>query len=413
MQKDTNIAIHIEKAILSLVLIMSLLSFTGCSNFFGDETKIDFITPPDTSAVGVSYVPVLPNITGFGFPTQILAGSDQLLYVVDSAKQEIVCLNEAGVALSRLRIPGVTAIAQDRTLDLLALGKDSINTGTATEPRRYRVLTTIFRIGLKNAAYGLGTAVIKKKVTHPFYFSQNLSVNANPEAIRFTSIAVLPDNRYYVVRTGPDKDLLTGTPDDAVLLFDAADRFITTIDVAGDGGASFNDFFKKPFAISTYPPVGSVISATEVADFVVANIDAVQDIVLKVKVIQANAGEEGISYSVKPLPTSGIAGAAGYLYGANRFLSPKGLAIASDETKYIFVTDRDSLYQFSPDGVEGVRLRASNINKGYNKVSFGGRGSGPYQFNTPRGIAYANRIVYVADAGNGRIVRYKLTTDFE
>jgi hypothetical protein len=409
MKLNNNIAISTLKAILSLSLLMS---FASCSNFFGEETKIDFIVPPDTSAVGVSYVPVLPNITGFGFPTQILAGNDQLLYVVDSAKQEIVSLNQAGVVLGRLRIPGVTALAQDRTLDLLALGKDSVNTGTPSEPR-YTLLTTIYRIGLKNTTYGLANAVVKKKITHPFYFTQNLGVNALPEAIRFTSIAVLPDNRYYVVRTGPSKDLLTGTPDDGVLLFDAEDKFITTIDVAGDGGASFSDFFKKPFAIATYPPVGNVISATETADFVVANIDAVQDIVLKVKVIQANAGEEGISYSVKPLPTSGVAGAAGYLYAANRFLSPKGLAIASDETKYIFVTDRDSLYQFSPEGVEGVRLRASSINKGYNKVSFGGRGSGPYQFNTPRGIAYSNRIVYVADAGNGRIVRYKLTTDFE
>lgn len=46
-------------------------------------------------------------------------------------------------------------------------------------------------------------------------------------------------------------------------------------------------------------------------------------------------------------------------------------------------------------------------------VSFGKLGNGPKEFNTPSGVAYFDRIVYVADKGNNRIVRYKLTSDFE
>ena len=38
---------------------------------------------------------------------------------------------------------------------------------------------------------------------------------------------------------------------------------------------------------------------------------------------------------------------------------------------------------------------------------------GPKQFNMPSGVAYFRRVVYVADKGNNRIARYKLTSDFE
>ncbi|MFM8493662.1 MAG: hypothetical protein ACKOA7_08000, partial [Bacteroidota bacterium] len=38
---------------------------------------------------------------------------------------------------------------------------------------------------------------------------------------------------------------------------------------------------------------------------------------------------------------------------------------------------------------------------------------GPFQFRSPNGVAYFRRVVYVADTGNGRIMRYKLSTDLE
>jgi hypothetical protein len=47
------------------------------------------------------------------------------------------------------------------------------------------------------------------------------------------------------------------------------------------------------------------------------------------------------------------------------------------------------------------------------KVSFGGKGSGPLQFNRPKSIAFFNRTLYVADAGNKRIARFRLTSDYE
>ena len=48
-------------------------------------------------------------------------------------------------------------------------------------------------------------------------------------------------------------------------------------------------------------------------------------------------------------------------------------------------------------------------------VSFGGTGSGPTQFRNPHGVAYyeADKILLVADTGNNRILRFKLSTDFQ
>ncbi|MDZ4698359.1 MAG: hypothetical protein SH809_01530 [Rhodothermales bacterium] len=38
---------------------------------------------------------------------------------------------------------------------------------------------------------------------------------------------------------------------------------------------------------------------------------------------------------------------------------------------------------------------------------------GALQFRNPNGVAYFDRVVYVADTGNNRISRFKLNTDFE
>jgi hypothetical protein len=106
----------------------------------------------------------------------------------------------------------------------------------------------------------------------------------------------------------------------------------------------------------------------------------------------------------------------GFLYEEGKFEDPAGLAIAGDQTNYIFVIDRaqHKLYQFKPNGEEGIDPPPAAVDRTRNLiVSFGEQGNGPRQFNSPSGVAYFDEIVYVADTGNNRIARYKLTTDFE
>jgi hypothetical protein len=103
------------------------------------------------------------------------------------------------------------------------------------------------------------------------------------------------------------------------------------------------------------------------------------------------------------------------LYQSYRFAQPADVCIAPDETGYIFVVDaqKDSLYQFTNKGFEGVNPPANSGIKKQIITSFGGRGAGAFEFNQPSGVAYFKRIVYVADKGNNRIIRYKLSTDLE
>ncbi len=74
--------------------------------------------------------------------------------------------------------------------------------------------------------------------------------------------------------------------------------------------------------------------------------------------------------------------------------------------------EKDSLFQFTNTGLEGVKAPAGSTSTKNIRVSFGGTGVDLTQFNQPSAVAYYDRIVYVADAGNGRVLRFKLTTDF-
>jgi hypothetical protein len=76
-------------------------------------------------------------------------------------------------------------------------------------------------------------------------------------------------------------------------------------------------------------------------------------------------------------------------------------------------SEKDSVFVFQENGFEGVSPPPQYTNRKLINVSFGGNGNGPKQFNRVSGVAFFNRILYVADAGNKRISRYKLTSDYE
>ena len=73
--------------------------------------------------------------------------------------------------------------------------------------------------------------------------------------------------------------------------------------------------------------------------------------------------------------------------------------VAVDEYGNILVVDseKDSVLKFSENGVK--------------ILSFGSQRTGGKEFQNPKGIAYSNKIVYVADTGNNRILRFKLSTE--
>ncbi|MCC5918764.1 MAG: hypothetical protein JJU02_15700 [Cryomorphaceae bacterium] len=391
------------------IIIIAMLS--SCTAYFGDKTDLSFIDQPEFTNRDVAYVPIQPVWDQFVYPTDICIGFDQLLYVVDEATEEIVGLDESGVVQGRFRVPGVTSVTQDRRFDLLATGThDTIIAGQSVS------LACIYRIRMMNNSgqYGIRYARIHNKVVHPFYARSN--VNNNDRTVRFKKAAIMAsdnpsqNNRYYITRQGEGGSGVLG-PNDAVLIFSNTDQFETTVSVNTSSGI-FNDYFQKPSGIATLAQPPQIQASTQ-RHFFYSSVSPSNE--LRVQYIEYTETDFGTEFSPRIFPVGDTSKADGFLYEPNKFARPVNLTVAGDNTRFLFVVDaeKDSLFQFTPDGFEGVLPPpATGITK-MQKTSFGGKGTGLMEFNQPSGVAYYRRIVYVADAGNGRVMRFKLTLDFD
>jgi len=136
---------------------------------------------------------------------------------------------------------------------------------------------------------------------------------------------------------------------------------------------------------------------------------------IKVQSIKFLESDFGSSYEVELLNFRDTAEAEDFLYRPGRFTNPVDATITGDGTNYLFVVDqaKDSIYQFTTKGLEGINPPPGSSEKKNIIASFGGSGVSATQFNQPSAIAYFNTILYVADQGNGRLLRFKLTTDFD
>ncbi|WP_421750625.1 hypothetical protein [Croceimicrobium sp.] len=417
-----------KKSILFSILI-SALALVSCEDYLGKKTDLDFIdVPPDNSVREIAYVPILPILSDFDRPSDVCAGFDGLIYVVDEGSEEVVAMDESGRILGRKSVPGARSVIQDRRFDLLVIGtSDSLyNSGNGDTLLTF---STIYRLRMVGTGgYAISNAQIVNKIVHPFYYTQSNPVRRTNDFVRFNHIGIIGNsqdpnrnNQFYVSRQyvrNPDPDpnnpeLSSGPlgPNDAVLYFSNEDVLISPISVQTASGF-FNDFFEHPSGITTLtqpPQFGAQTSS----DFLYTSLE--EDNALKVQYIEFAETEFGAEYRPRILASGDTSQADGFINSPNKFRQPTDITYAGDGTQYLFVVDRetDSLYQFSFTGFEGVRPPAAAGVDRFVKTSFGGSGAGLMQFNDPVAVAYYNQIVYVADAGNGRIMRYKLTLDFD
>lgn len=324
-------------------------------------------------------------------------------------------MDESGKLLGSIQIPGAKSVAQDRRFDLLVIGDFDtiINSENIT-------FTAIYRVRMLNGSgYNINNAAIINKIVHPFYDKSSFSTS--DKQVEFNRIGVIAsntdrdrNNQYYVSRSGPGGSSLN--PDDAIVWFNNEDERISTISVNTSSGL-FRDYFLNPHGLTTLsqPPQ---FTAANSSDFIYASLDASN--ALKIQYIEFIESDFGAEFRPRILESGGDTSRAdGFINTPGRFDQPVDITIAGDATQFIFVADMgtDSVYQFTATGLEGVLPpAATGINK-YQKTSFGGTSNtnAPEltKFNDPMSVAYFNQILYVADAGNGRILRFKLTTDFD
>ncbi len=402
-----------------LALLVFSLSFTGCEKYFGDKTDLSFIEVPDYDADRqIAYVPIQPSLNDFAKPVDVCIGFDELIYVVDEVREEVVCLDEAGRVLGRKSIPGAKSVAQDRKFDLLVIGRldTQLIRGNDTVDRSFSTIYRLDQFG--GGGYNLNNAVISNKIVHPFYFKSNADSTDQINIVSFQRISIIADNgapdinnQFYVTREG-DKPLTpTFAPDDAVCYFNNDDSFITTIIVNSSSGV-FRDYFLEPSGITTLaqPPQ---LTTTPGRDFIYTSLDPNNQ--LKVQYLQYVETEFTSFYQVRLLATGDTTQADGFINSPNKFRKPYDITVAGDASRYIFVVDSetDSLHQFNFTGFEGVQPPAATGIRKFQKASFGGTGNALTEFNNPTAVAYFNEILYVADSENGRVLRFKLTLDFE
>lgn len=394
--------------------IALLLLFASCKGFFGEKTELSFIDKPVFTERELAYVPIQPVLHGFVDPVNVIAGFDRLFYVVDRGTSQIISYDLSGRELHRHTVPGLMNAAMDRAFHLLAIGTyDTVQGGQKL------TLACVYRITQESGSlHGLQYAIMKPVVIHPYYKGIQSAVLSDQD-VQFTAVGTLADNTWYVARTGPRNNPdQFGGPDDAVLQVRAdlitfeKDKFIGPLTI-NTGQGLINNFFSRPTGLCTFvqPPQDPRLNNSR--DFLCTSVDELT--ALKVQFIQYKEDDGGGSYSVKFLPGGDTSKADGYLYEPNKFKEPVAVTVAGDRTGYIFVADagKDSIFQFTSEGLEGVNPTLASGSKKQVTVSFGGRGTALTQFNRPSGVAYISRILYVADRGNRRVLRFMLTSDFD
>jgi len=413
-----------KKTYFNIIIIVCALivSFVGCNEtIFGEkmpDINNEFPSLPVTEVKPIEFIQLAPVWTGFHHPEDVMVGYDELIYVADTYNNRVVQLDVNGTVLGSISIPRPVAIAQDRKLDLLVVGRKDTVIGSSTVQ-----LACVYRIKLYPVTNRIANATAVPVVIHPGYILGR-TVRTSDSTVYFTGIATLADNSYYLTRTGPSNNDITqpGGPDNNILLFSSTDRLQTPLTsyltATGTGKASANQLT----SITTYavPPQR-------------ANIDNRRGFIttlkgensFRVQGMRYSSGREDIAYAPDPeLEFIDTTVGHRFLYDGNPsdgilqslFKSPEDVTYAADRG-YILVVDSgtDSLYLFTSNGIEGI-LPPSFSNERKNIiVSFGGTGNGVKQFNDPMGVAYyqsnSEKVVLVADAGNNRIVRFKLSTD--
>ncbi|MBO6792860.1 MAG: hypothetical protein JJ895_03030 [Balneolaceae bacterium] len=428
-----------EQRIYLLLLVIIGSTFAGaCEAIFNSKSNDDTdeifaegrIDPSLESEEG--YALVQPVWTGFEAPSDVHVGFDEFVYVTDAQGIHILDLADLSPRLS-ISLQGANAITQDRLLNVYVSARidtviESINPNVSWN------LPAIFKIKNLN---GAGPITFVDTLIFPFddaslstSAAQNARLNKNSatnyERVEITGLSILADNTLYATRRGPSNSTTqVAAPDNTVLEF----RRVTVDGITTNKMQNVRQIRAlNPSVPSLRSGVGMSAIASFVAppqrdsftsdrSFLVAQADTTKDIAFRVLWIEAIETIDGLIYQQNAsLLAQDTTQADGFLYEPNKFAQPTDIAFSGDDNSFIFVVDAElnRLFQFQTNGQEGVPPPAGAADQTRQVlVSFGQFGNGPKEFKNPSGVAYFDRIVYVADKGNNRIVRYKLTSDFE
>jgi len=365
----------VKNRIAHILVLLVLLAIAGALLIAGCVGKTDFPTNlPESTAQGPSdttYLVVHPVWTAaggieFNQPRGVSFGYDGTVYICDTENNRIVRMSIAGEFIEEYAVEHPEQVTQDRQLNLMCVdGEGTVYrrnhfTGGEFDTVVYRdsmrVLVEIQRRVLDSAL------VDSEWVKFETLVYDTITVAT---ATGFTGIAASPlsDRYYYLVDS--TRDMIT--------VQDVEDRGL-----APDMFRAFNRApAYRPMGIMTYPVSETLYHLV----FTQWGGGAFDDI----RIVRSD------NFADVRLDTNDI-----------YWLPPNGpKMVTRDDGGNFLITSAlaNKVYRFSRHGAFFLE--------------FGGSGTEPGQLNTPRGIAYGEKTIYIADTGNNRIVRYRLSTDLQ
>ncbi|MBI5402457.1 MAG: hypothetical protein HY959_03580 [Ignavibacteriae bacterium] len=347
------------------VILSVLIALNGC----GDKLDLAQFPVTNNGTINVSdtvYVQQYPVWGGFNRPEAVYAGTDQLIYVADTKNNSIVQMDVAGGRYGSYYFHSSVfpkKISQDGLFDLLVICDSVTSTDT---------ISILFRLKVVD-----GGGVITQS-TPAVRLLTSLKPTPNTNKLRkFTGISTYLDNSYVITRTGPE-DPLNIDPGNAIIKASGRDS-VTQLAVLSGFQTSGNSFY-------SIDKVSSILTIkNNPPNFIISRSS--KDTLNLNKVIYFEYNSTNGTYDPKYTSTSqDIVNI--------KFGSPDAIAMDNNYAIYVIDSYRNYFYKFSSSG--------SML-----KESFGDA----TKFSSPKGITIFNKVVYIADTGNDRILRYKLSTD--
>lgn len=354
--------------ICSIVFVIYFFTIFGC----GDNLDLSQFPITNNGNVNVSdtvYVQQSPVWTQFNQPEDILIGREPLIYIADTKNNSVVQLDLSGGFISSRNFGNnifPKKIVQDGNFDLLILC-DSISSQDT--------ISLIMRLKMV-AAGGIIANAQQYRIISSLYPTPNIS-----KLRKFKGISVYPDNTILIARRGPE-DPYGIDPGNAIMKIRAGDT-LNQVTIIGGFQTSGNSFY----SIENISSITVVRNSS--SEFIISRSSTDTITLNKLIYFQYNS----TNGTFDPKFTSQSEDIVNIKFG-----SPDG--VTQDNNYNIFCVDsyRHHLYKFNSLG----KLM---------KESFGNLGAGENQLNSPKGVSYFNKVLYIADTGNNRIVRYKLSTD--
>jgi hypothetical protein len=348
--------------------VLALILFSGCGEKF-DLSVFDSGKTGGNVSGDTVYIKLTPDWSGFNSPTDIIIGKDYFMYVTDTGGDRIVMLNQNGDQLSSKTLPKPLKIEQDYQLNLIVIGKfDTVLNGVP------RTMDAVYKIDMVAGGHNLNGAPMTRILPKP-----GAGVSESDLRVSYTGISVFYNNYFYIARTGPNNTSVVN-PDNSILSFkktvtnrDTLIGRLPAIDPNGTGILSANG-------------ISSLVG------FDKKNIDFILTISgdnsFRVQWLTYVVSSLGEQYEAKLSPAGGSD-----LMQINKFTLPSDVTIDRSGNIYVADAGKDSVYRFN---------------------SFGGqlqKFGGPENFSMPAGLTHYDRVLYIVDKQNNKIVRYRLSTD--